>query len=75
MRLANSVLNEYKSNENAWLTADTILNRAENINSKFIALQILDEAINVSVNSTNTQSEQKTIKYCVFYNLRLEATR
>jgi len=48
MRYANTILNEFKAHQDSWLTADKILNRAENMNSKFIALQILDETINVS---------------------------
>ena len=40
----------------AWLTVDKILMQAQNLMSKFLALQILDETIKVSVNSVNILS-------------------
>ncbi len=48
MQYANRVLNEYKGNQNAWTTVDKILELCQDNNAKFFALQILDEAINVS---------------------------
>jgi exportin-1 len=48
MKMANDLLNQFKSNENAWLCVDQILELSQNQNSKFLALQILDEAVNVS---------------------------
>ena len=49
MQYANRVLNEYKANENSWMSVDKILEYCPDNNAKFFALQILDEAINVSV--------------------------
>lgn len=48
MQYANRVLNEYKGNQSAWMTVDKILELCQDNNAKFFALQILDEAINVS---------------------------
>jgi hypothetical protein len=45
--LANKLLNEFKSNPDAWTYVDKIIDGAQNPNTKFIALQILDEAVNV----------------------------
>jgi len=44
--LANDILNQFKANPNAWLVVDRILSVAQNPNTKFYALQILDEAVN-----------------------------
>lgn len=49
MQYANRILNEYKGNQNAWMTVDKILELCQDNNAKFFALQILDEAINVSI--------------------------
>ena len=49
MQFANQLLNQFKSNENAWMTVDKILDLTNDNNVKFYALQILDEAINVSL--------------------------
>lgn len=49
MQYANRVLNEFKSNENAYMTVDKILELCPDNNAKFYALQILDEAIKVSL--------------------------
>ena len=43
------MLQKFQSNEMAWLTVDKILMQAQNLMSKFLALQILDETIKVSV--------------------------
>ena len=48
MQLANNILNEFKTSSQAWLTVDKILLHSQNTMSKFIGLQILDEAIQVS---------------------------
>lgn len=48
MGQANAILNQFKSNEKAWLTVDKILVHSNNTMSKFLALQILDEAVQVS---------------------------
>ena len=53
MKMANDLLNQFKSNENAWLCVDQILELSQNQNSKFLALQILDEAVNVSIYLVN----------------------
>ena len=49
MKYANHVLNEYKSHENEYMTVDKILELCPDNNAKFFALQILDEAIKVSL--------------------------
>ena len=46
--LANNVLNQFKQYPDAWLVVDRILSTAQNPNTKFFALQILDEAVWVS---------------------------
>ena len=48
IQYANKVLNDFKSNENAWRTVDKILDNCQDINVRFFALQILDDAIKVS---------------------------
>jgi exportin-1 len=45
--VANDVLNKFKANPDSWLVVDRILQTAQNPNTKFFALQILDEAVNV----------------------------
>ena len=50
MALANDVLNQFKSHSDAWLTVPVILEHSHNVNSQFLGLQILDEAVNVSPN-------------------------
>ena len=45
---ANRILNEFKMNENAWMTVDSILQHAKTPNTKFFGLQMLDDAVNVS---------------------------
>ena len=46
--VANEILNQFKSYPESWLVVDRILQQAQNPNTKFFALQILDEAVNVS---------------------------
>lgn len=41
-------MNQFKSHQDAWLSVDKILTNAQNPNTKFFALQILDEVLNVS---------------------------
>ena len=48
MALANNILNQFKNHPDAWLTVDKILEKSQSPNGKFLALSILDEAINVS---------------------------
>lgn len=48
MAHANNLLNQFKECPEAWRAADTILQHSTNINAKFLALTILDEAVNVS---------------------------
>ena len=48
MAYANKVLNELKGNQSAFMYVDTIFQLCSDNNVKFIALQILDEAIKVS---------------------------
>jgi hypothetical protein len=45
--VANDILNKFKSNPDSWLVVDRILQQASNPNTKFFALQILEEAVNV----------------------------
>jgi exportin-1 len=47
--VANDILNKFKSNPDSWLVVDRILQQALNPNTKFFALQILEEAVNVSM--------------------------
>ena len=42
------MLNDFKAYPDAWLVVDQILQSAQNPNTKFFGLQILDEAVNVS---------------------------
>lgn len=44
--VANDILNKFKSNPDSWLVVDRILQQALNPNTKFFALQILEEAVN-----------------------------
>jgi len=44
--VANDILNKFKSNPDSWLVVDRILQQASNPNTKFFALQILEEAVN-----------------------------
>lgn len=46
--MANDILNQFKTSPHAWLTVDKILVQSQNVTSKFLALQILDEAVTVS---------------------------
>lgn len=48
MQFANNLLNQFKGSEQAWMCVDKIIEHATDNNVKFFALQILDEAINVS---------------------------
>ena len=48
MGKAHTILNQFKSDANAWTCVDSILMNCPNPHGKFLALQILDEAINVS---------------------------
>lgn len=48
MLAANQLLNEFKSHPDAWMCVDQILVKSTNPHSKFLALQILEEAVNVS---------------------------
>lgn len=43
---ANQLLNEFKSHEDAWMSVDIILQQSTSPHAKFLALQILDEAVN-----------------------------
>ena len=49
MMQANQLLNEFKKHPEAWLVVDQILKNSSSYHTKFLALQILDEAINVSI--------------------------
>lgn len=40
-------MNQFKQHPDAWTLVDKILDKAQNANTKFYALQILDEAVNV----------------------------
>ena len=46
--MAHKIINEFKQNPQAWLYADTILEMSNSPNTKFFALSILEDAINVS---------------------------
>lgn len=41
-------MNGFKEHPEAWTHVDKILDKAQSPNTKFFALQILDEAVNVS---------------------------
>jgi hypothetical protein len=56
--VANDILNKFKSNPDSWLVVDRILQQANDPNTKFFALQILDEAVNVSVFIFKTQIDK-----------------
>lgn len=43
-------MNQFKAHPDAWLAVDKILTVAQNPNTKYFALQILDEVLNVSDN-------------------------
>ncbi|OQU98187.1 Importin-beta domain-containing protein [Cladophialophora immunda] len=43
---AQQKLNEFKANPDAWLMADTILQEATYVPTKYLALQVLDDVIN-----------------------------
>jgi len=47
--MANTILNQFKQNPDAWTLVDKILDKAAYPHTKFFALQILDEAVNVSI--------------------------
>ena len=47
--VANDILNQFKSYPDAWTIVDQILEKSQNANTKFYALQILDEAVNVRI--------------------------
>jgi hypothetical protein len=42
-------MNGFKEHPDAWIHVDKILDKAQSPNTKFFALQILDEAVNVSL--------------------------
>lgn len=46
--MANNILNQFKEHPDAWINVDKILDNTKNPNTKFYALQILDDAVNVS---------------------------
>ena len=56
--MANDILNKFKSNPDSWLVVDRILQQANDPNTKFFALQILDEAVNVSAFICKTQIDK-----------------
>lgn len=43
--MANHVMNEFKSNSDAWMAVGTILDTTDDVNTKYFALQILDDAV------------------------------
>lgn len=45
--MANNILNQFKESQEAWTIVDKVLDKAFSPNTKFYALQILDEAVNV----------------------------
>lgn len=47
MRQANQILSELRKDENFWQSCEFILTHAHNVNTKFLALLALEEAINV----------------------------
>lgn len=53
--VANDILNQFKAYPDAWLVVDRILQVAQNPNTKFYALQILDEAVNVRNSLLNSK--------------------
>ena len=42
------MLNQFKQHPDAWTLVDKVLDKAQSPNTKFYALQILDESVNVS---------------------------
>ena len=50
MEFANNVMNQFKLHKDAWMTVDKILELSQDPNTRFFALTILDEAVNVSAN-------------------------
>lgn len=50
MQMANSILNEFKGHNEAWMCVDSILVNAQSPQTKFFGLQILDEAVNTRWN-------------------------
>lgn len=51
--MANNILNQFKEHQNAWQVVDKILDHSKEPNTKFFALQILDEAVNVNLTEVN----------------------
>ena len=45
-------MNQFKGHEQAYMTVDKILQMCNDNNAKFFALQVLDDAINVSALTT-----------------------
>ena len=41
-------MNQFKQHQDAWMVVDKILDQSPDLNTKFFALTILDEAVNVS---------------------------
>ena len=50
--IANEILNQFKAHPDAWQVVDRILSGQSSPNTKFIAVQILDEAVNVSTTTS-----------------------
>ena len=50
--MADKILSDYKVMPDSWLHTDIVVETSTNPNSKFLALSILEEAINVSIIST-----------------------
>ena len=48
MQRANEILSDFKAHPEAWKSVHPVLQGSQNINTKFIALTILEETINVS---------------------------
>lgn len=48
--MSNSVMNQFKEHPDSWQCVDKVLDQSQNPDTKFFALQILDQAVNTRWN-------------------------
>eukprot|EP00397_Hematodinium_sp_SG-2012_P001766 GEMP01001771.1.p1 GENE.GEMP01001771.1~~GEMP01001771.1.p1 ORF type:complete len:1108 (+),score=186.25 GEMP01001771.1:155-3478(+) len=70
---ANKVLNDLKSSEGSWRIVDTILAQSTDVNTKFFALQILEETIATRWKMFSAEEQRGIRNYVIGVTVKLSS--
>lgn len=67
--IANKILNQFKSHPDAWTLVDKIIDGSTDPNTKFYALSILDDAVNVIIHILSKECPLKSLNMLLNSNV------